>query len=310
MELLKCYEEEHEEETAREATNTKTITKTCVPSAREALACLDKGLEKRSQGAQGEGEGEGEGKGTFRSFKRQRLFPHVEGNYPTHVYLSASLSHSSVGVGDGDACGETLTGLSSEITRGFGVHVFPVGVGVGVGTNDTDTRPSPSAPSTAATKTTSDSCKWPLEWHVSLSRSVVVRAGQIDTLVGLLSKHLRKLKVKPFPFHCTLGDLCVLVNDDNTTCFLVMMVDKGKEHVDKLVDGCDKVFRKHGLQEYYKERKHHVSLMWAPGEERHMLEKAANEYNNSKYAKQLRAMSVLSYSCRVKIGKQVTSLLQ
>jgi len=181
-----------------------------------------------------------------RQQQRQRAFPHVEGNYPTHVYVD---------VEDEEVRGR-LFSLSHELADLLKAQqVLPLVEEKG--------------------------CRE--GWHVSLSRPLVLRAGQIDTFTALLRKQIRSFK----PF--VLGfaeDLVVLRNDDRTTCFVCVLVDQGLcqpgcgrgggESLDVLVDWVDLCLRRHGLQEYYKreERAHHVSLAWAPGEAFCALNKA------------------------------------
>jgi hypothetical protein len=252
--LLQCYEEDAPSlplPLPRKATNPDQVAgqveATAIPRARDILP-PDLGAESTS--TTGVRHHANNNKN-----KRKRVFPHVQGNFATHVYACLkgnkvkrkkeqepdSRTRQSTGGGSGLGTitqAKFVSQLIKQVKEDVGLDVFPV--------QDEDI---------------TGGSEGVVGWgHVSLSRTVAIRAGQIDTMTSLLRKKLRKFK----PFECAFGDLQVLANDDNSTCFVVLSLQDGKAGLDALVDSVDQVFQKHSLQQYYSDRKHHISLAWSP----------------------------------------------
>lgn len=226
MELLQCYPTSSSSDDGDEGegeVDTVPSSGAKIPRAREVFSS--------SAGAKAEST---ETRVEERPEKRQRIrnFPHVDGNYATHVYvdLGATGGHGDLRESLSHVAGRVAARIKAETN----LAVYPILEAAGEE-----------------------------EVHISLSRTVPIRAGQIDTFKSLLRKQLRKFK----PFQCRFGDLVVLRNDERTTCFVAIAIEGGRENLDVLVDWVDTVFKRHGLREYYKcgDRLHHLSLLWAPG---------------------------------------------
>ena len=214
--------------------------------------------------------------------KRKRVFPHIEGNFPTWVYVRLKGAHKRAG-GGRDVDVDVIQNLVISLMKQMKVEIFPI----------------PESP-----------------LHISLSRPVAIRAAQIDTFTSMLRKAFRRFK----PFECNLGPLEVLLNDDGSTCFIVFAlessVSKNNLSLDRLVDSVDKVFHKHSLQQYYTERRHHISLAWAPAQAFSTLKEACLKVNQRslmighKVERIRRAYLIYVDNIHCKIGQQVTQVSQ
>ena len=183
-----------------------------------------------------DGDDDDDGEGPPRP-KRQRRFPHVPGNYATHVY--APLACSS-------RLKERAASHVAHFRRAHGLDLVAIAPG---------------------------------DFHVSLSRSVAIRASQRDTLRAMLRRELRGFS----PFSLLLSDLAVLSNDEGLTCFLAITVDaaRGGGPLDRAVRCVARAFRRHGLPPYYDSPTHHVSIAWAPGDAYARLAAAVAVHNRT-----------------------------
>ena len=218
----------------------------------------------------------------------KRVRRHCAGDYTAHVYAPLTFARSS----------RELRGLIKVVTKKLedasGVRAHPV-----LATNSTGEKEDEG-------RVVLDS------WHVSLSRVATLRPSQLDTFSHELK---RQFQSQFEPFSVLFEDLLVLANEDDSTCFVCIGVrDKPSGHLDHLVDRADRVYKRHGLREYFaeKERRHHLSLAWAPGEGKEALRGAVSRLGED--GEVSRAMRVLREAgaakvegVRWKIGQRVTS---
>ena len=216
----------------------------------------------------------------------KRVRRHCAGDYAAHVYAPITFARSS----------RELRGLIKVVTKKLedasGVRAHPV-----LASNSTGEKEG---------RVVSDS------WHVSLSRVATLRPSQLDTF----SQELKRQFQSQFePFSVLFEDLLVLANEDDSTCFVCIGVrDKPSGHLDHLVDRADRVYKRHGLREYFaeKERRHHLSLAWAPGEGKEALRGAVSRLGeDGEVSRAMRALREAGAAkvegVRWKIGQRVTS---
>lgn len=216
----------------------------------------------------------------------KRVRRHCAGDYTAHVYAPITFARSS----------RELRGLIKVVTKKLedasGVRAHPV-----LASNSTGEKEG---------RVVSDS------WHVSLSRVATLRPSQLDTF----SQELKRQFQSQFePFSVLFEDLLVLANEDDSTCFVCIGVrDKPSGHLDHLVDRADRVYKRHGLREYFaeKERRHHLSLAWAPGEGKEALRGAVSRLGeDGEVSRAMRALREAGAAkvegVRWKIGQRVTS---
>ena len=216
----------------------------------------------------------------------KRVRRHCAGDYAAHVYAPITFARSS----------RELRGLIKVVTKKLedasGVRAHPV-----LASNSTGEKEG---------RVVLDS------WHVSLSRVATLRPSQLDTF----SQELKRQFQSQFePFSVLFEDLLVLANEDDSTCFVCIGVrDKPSGHLDHLVDRADRVYKRHGLREYFaeKERRHHLSLAWAPGEGKEALRGAVSRLGeDGEVSRAMRALREAGAAkvegVRWKIGQRVTS---
>jgi len=214
----------------------------------------------------------------------KRVRRHCAGDYTAHVYAPLTFARSS----------RELRGLIKVVTKKLedasGVRAHPV-----LASEKEDEG-----------RVVSDS------WHVSLSRVATLRPSQLDTFSHELK---RQFQSQFEPFSVLFEDLLVLANEDDSTCFVCIGVrDKPSGHLDHLVDRADRVYKRHGLREYFaeKERRHHLSLAWAPGEGKEALRGAVSRLGeDGEVSRAMRALREAGAAkvegVRWKIGQRVTS---
>lgn len=138
---------------------------------------------------------------------RARSFPHVEGNFATHVYLPVRLPAS---------CRAPLIRTLRECQRRMPVLQPCSYEGSSGGGGDSAKNSSTTADDAPAARRGSskeaDIADVPSGLHVSLSRVFPIRREQWDPLISALRGALRSKD----SFDMTLGHMTVFVNDDRT----------------------------------------------------------------------------------------------
>ncbi|XP_013401816.1 U6 snRNA phosphodiesterase isoform X2 [Lingula anatina] len=100
------------------------------------------------------------------------------------------------------------------------------------------------------------------DFHVSLSRTVVLRHHWIDSFVTTLRDKLHCA----VSFTCQFGELEVYTNDEKTRSFLGLKVQHGFKILCSLVENVDNTLEEFHLQKYYKNPSFHMSVLWALGD--------------------------------------------
>lgn len=102
-----------------------------------------------------------------------------------------------------------------------------------------------------------------LEYHVSLSRTVMLPRHHIDPFADALRVALRSCVAVDVTADCTL---CELSNDDDTRFFAALEISRhsaGCDGLFKLVDSVDAVLARYEQPVFYSERRMHFSIAWS-----------------------------------------------
>jgi len=238
---------------------------------------------------------------------RVRSFPHVEGNYATHVFID---------VHPPPTCTAPLRRLLAALQQAVG-DVQPIeeessaaegSSGIDIGFSGTAGHATPAA----------------LSYHLSLSRTAPVRQAQIDSLIATLRQRLRRLE----PFTLSMAtEAEVFVNDDRTRSFVALTAassqempftarigtqplyecsNKSDDVLIRAINAVSAAFKLHGLPGYYENPRPHVSIAWCLGDKAAALEAALVRPAAAAALEELR---VARWTCRpraivCKIGKK------
>lgn len=181
---------------------------------------------------------------------RIRNFPHVQGNYATHVYIQVDIPQRCCGA---------LRALQDALQAACPVPCNPLVV---LSPDYEDGRcifEKSLAPGLQSK---------PASYHISLSRTVAIRSQQIKSLLAQLRHQLRRLK--RFPVKIASQNMMVLENDERTCTFVALSVAvNGSEHptnpLERAMDAVSNAFQYHGLPRYYEDPRPHVSIGWMLG---------------------------------------------
>ncbi len=255
MEYIVTYTSSEEKETDQDAERTRT-SHCDTPRSSSATTCKASAARTSSpESHQG----------------RIRSFPHVEGQFATHVYFEVT----------GGQDNKNLTRLiqafeSSSTADGEAFH--------------------------------------PIQqpFHVSLSRTVAITSTQMRSLLSELKHSLHKtfasFRKRPrksifeSSLHVRIGEAaCILVNDENTRTFLSLSVSmQGNASLESVIDHVSRVFKRHGLKEYYENPNIHTSVGWCLGNQEMQMQKILDAQKNLRYLAW--SSSVSRILCR--IGKK------
>lgn len=188
---------------------------------------------------------------TLAQGSRIRSFPHVEGNYALHVYIPVVIPF------------DARKQLTLVMRRAASLV--------------------PDLYAVDADYALSELCKdeqklekvlLGREFHVSLGRTVGIQVHQIDSLVAMLRQKFQSQQRYWMDFNKWEH----FVNDDSTRSFLSLEVTRtGLPEISKQIHMVDEVYRLHGLPEFYKNPRPHISLVWALGDISSKLKQATKE---------------------------------
>lgn len=207
---------------------------------------------------------------------RVRIFPHVEGNYATVVYITveepaqAQLQELAL---------DLLSNVSAATADSSAsvLHLWPTFPWSS--TYDTAAAPAAAAASAPAQQQSSareqqspqqqeapadsqqQQQQQSLPLHISISRTVPIKRIQADSLQAALTKQLKPFKA----CRVQLQGLLCLVNDPGSRSFMGVKVAAGEKQVVRMVEAVNRAFITHGLQPFYEDPLPHVSLAWTPG---------------------------------------------
>ncbi|XP_020586174.1 U6 snRNA phosphodiesterase [Phalaenopsis equestris] len=114
------------------------------------------------------------------------------------------------------------------------------------------------------------------EFHISLGRPVPIKVHQIDSILAMLRQRLQFQR----GYWMEFNKWEVFVNDELTRSFLSLEVTGGGLlEITRQICIVDEIYRLHGLPEFYKNPRPHISLVWALGDVTNKLKPAAEELN-------------------------------
>ncbi len=157
--------------------------------------------------------------------QRVRQFAHVDGQFATHVYLSVAPGPALQRAIDGHAAGL----VASSRGRGEPATVHTVGAA---------------------------------EYHVSLSRTCVLRQPQLAAFAEALRVALRGCRAA----RATTAGARELANDSRTRFFAAVELASGSAGhaaVCRMIDAVDGVCARFGQPPFYAERRLHFSVAWS-----------------------------------------------
>nr|CAB3450535.1 unnamed protein product [Digitaria exilis] len=157
------------------------------------------------------------------------------------------------------------------------------------------------------------------EFHVSLGRPVAVQVHQIDSFIAMLRQKFQSQQRYWMEFNKWEH----FVNDDCTRSFLSLEVTRTGLlevftlciyqlificNISKQILMVDEVYRRHGLPEFYKNPRPHISLVWALGDISDKLNQAIKDIE--KYHSSMSSLQKCNFRCRFgrvvcKVGKKV-----
>ncbi|XP_065835209.1 U6 snRNA phosphodiesterase 1-like [Oscarella lobularis] len=155
---------------------------------------------------------------------RVRSFPHVAGNWPTHVYAQFSSNATF---------GSLISALTDRLQRFISMCRLPA--------NFSTVNLIPSR-----------------ELHVSVSKTVTIRHHWIQPLVDALHMQLNAKR----SFSCTFGSIRVYCNEEKTRSFLGLKILAGCEDLVAVSNLVDTAFDEFNLEHFYKEMDFHLSVAW------------------------------------------------
>ncbi|THU52299.1 hypothetical protein C4D60_Mb10t02520 [Musa balbisiana] len=234
---------------------------------------------------------------------RIRSFPHVDGNYALHVYVPGRLYALASGNSDDE-------GLKVVIptTMKIPVALFVKRIASLV----------PGLYAVDIDYPLSELCRDDLkleqmllgrEFHVSLGRTVPIKVHQIDSIVAMLRQKFQSQR----RYRVEFNKWDVFVNDEQTRSFLALEVlGGGLSEITKQIHIVDVIYRLHGLPEFYKNPRPHISLLWGLGDMSDRLEQGIEEIDRS-YKNASPSCGGHIFTCKTsgiecKIGKKTYSI--
>ncbi|KAK6336503.1 poly(U)-specific 3'-to-5' RNA exonuclease [Orbilia brochopaga] len=223
---------------------------------------------------------------------RHRAIPHVEGNWPTHIYFEWHLNSTEAAT-----VGHILSVARDAIAK----HE-----------RFSSQRELPKLESFLHSDLGTQ-----LPLHISMSRPIVLRTEQRDQFMASLEKGLDRIGVEPFD--ATFTSLEWVPNQDRTRWFWVMRASSGRgKHspLTNLLAMCNGVVRQHGQPGLYSVDSggntrdgFHVSVGWSLREPTAGLrEEVALAVEGGQEVDKLSALTMRCETLKVKIGNTVHAL--
>ncbi|KAK3757988.1 hypothetical protein RRG08_058300 [Elysia crispata] len=100
------------------------------------------------------------------------------------------------------------------------------------------------------------------EFHVSLSRTVVIRHHWIEPLVDSLKDKLQDISTSV----CEIVDVKLFTNDEKTRTFVCLELSDDDTELLKYVEAVDNSFKDFRLSPYYENPSFHISVGWCLGD--------------------------------------------
>ncbi|KAH0466393.1 hypothetical protein IEQ34_006496 [Dendrobium chrysotoxum] len=187
---------------------------------------------------------------------RVRNFPHIQGNYALHIFIPVRIPSMTW---------KQLTS-SMKIISSLVSDLYVIDVDI------------------ALNELCKDDEKFEQlilgkEFHISLGRPVPIKVHQIDSIVAMLRQRLQFQR----RYWMEFNKWEAFVNDELTRSFLSLEVTGGGLlEITRQICIVDEIYRLHGLPEFYKNPRPHISLVWALGDVSNLLKPAAEELNKLK----------------------------
>lgn len=209
---------------------------------------------------------------------RIRSFPHVEGNYALHVFVPVHIPSA------------TRKQLAIHVKRIASLvpDLYVVDVDVALSELCKDDQKL-------------EQILLGREFHISLGRTVPIQVHQIDSIVAMLREKLQSQR----GYWIEFNKWDVFVNDDLTRTFLSLEVTGGGlQQISRQIQIVDEVYRLHGLPEFYKNPRPHISLVWALGDISDTLKTAVSDLGRSQNRPQKHIFMCKFSGIECKIGKK------
>ncbi|WOK96616.1 U6 snRNA phosphodiesterase [Canna indica] len=215
---------------------------------------------------------------------RIRSFPHTEGNYALHVYIPVIIPtpiRSQLAL--------FVKRISSVVPGLYAVDVdYPIA-------------------ELCMDDMVLEQVLLGREFHISLGRTVPIQVHQIDSIVAML----RQKFINQRGYTIDFNKWDVFVNDEKTRSFLSLeVIGGGLSEITKQIRIVDVTYRLHGLPEFYKNPRPHISLLWALGDTSYSLKQAVDIDRSYKKATpssgHIFTSKISSIEC--KIGKKTYSI--
>ncbi|XP_020263337.1 U6 snRNA phosphodiesterase, partial [Asparagus officinalis] len=216
---------------------------------------------------------------------RIRGFPHVEGNFALHVFIPVRIPSTAR---------KLLASYVKKVASAVsGLYVVDVDFALNELCKDDQKL---------------EQMLLGREFHISLGRTVPIQAHQINSIVAMLQQKFQSQRRYQIDFN----KWDVFVNDDQTRSFISLEVTgEGLAEISRQIRVVDEIYRLHGLPEFYKNPRPHISLVWAPGHISVGLKKVVAELDRvpnrpSTSRKNLFSCRFSAVECR--IGKKLYSI--
>ncbi|XP_042374228.1 U6 snRNA phosphodiesterase-like isoform X2 [Zingiber officinale] len=216
---------------------------------------------------------------------RIRSFPHVEGNYALHVYIPVL--------------------IPTPIRTQLSIFIKQIASLVpGLCAVDCDFPIAELCKDNAKL----EQILLGREFHISLGRTVPIQAHQIESIVAMLRQRFQSQR----RYFIDFNKWDVFVNDEQTRSFLALEVmGAGLSEISKQIRLVDVIYRLHGLPEFYKNPRPHISLLWGLGDTSGMLNQAVENIERSYKNSSLPCRHI--FTCKIngiecRIGKRTYSI--
>ncbi|KAI6166670.1 hypothetical protein EDD17DRAFT_1180740 [Pisolithus thermaeus] len=182
---------------------------------------------------------------------RIRSFPHVEGQYATHVYVPLIL-------GPGEALYDLVTDVVSKAKEEVG-GLWGVGEAEREDLQGQGQRHEREDRQKNKNMGRSKRRNAKLELHISLSRPIFLRAHQRDDF----KRAVKRIAESVSPFNASFSTFSELTNDEHTRTFLSMEVGAGHFEFCHILKLLAPTLRSLRQKEFYADPKFHASIAWA-----------------------------------------------
>ena len=215
---------------------------------------------------------------------RKRAFPHVPGNWPSHIFVPAAavagssqfrrLVQQAIAAAASEQWGANKVQATGVDSAAAAAAAAAAGEGAEQGggsvSSAAKTEAKCSAESAAGPAATADNVVMSRERfhaiagddiHLSLSRAFALRQHQ----VGPFTRALREALAAQGCFWSTVAGHTVFTNDDGSRSFVALLVEDLGAEIGALFSAVDGVMRSYSKQTYYDDPTPHISVAWTLG---------------------------------------------